>query len=165
MKLLNIFTVVAVTPGFAWPSSSHSEPAHYHGWAPAGPNDVRAPCPMLNTLANHGYLPHSGKAITENDTVNALYTALNINQTLGEFLFSAALTTNPAPNATTFDLDDLDRHDILEHDASLRSVKFVAGEGGIIVQPLIPQLSTALLHCFLVRSQGDRNAFYAQRLT
>jgi Peroxidase, family 2 len=83
---------------------------------------VRAPCPMLNTLANHGFLPHSGKNISDDDTVNALYTALNINQTLGLLLFQAAITTNPTPNATTFSLDDLSRHNILEHDASLRFV-------------------------------------------
>lgn len=75
---------------------------------------------MLNSLANHGFLPHSGKNITEEDTVNALYTALNVNQSLGEFLFRHAITTNPTPNATNFSLDDLSRHNILEHDASLR---------------------------------------------
>ena len=77
---------------------------------------------MLNTLANHGFLPHNGKDISQQDTINALYTALNINSNLSEFLFGKALTTNLAPNATTFSLDDLDHHDILEHDASLRSV-------------------------------------------
>ena len=25
-------------------------------WIPAGPGDSRGPCPMMNTLANHGYL-------------------------------------------------------------------------------------------------------------
>lgn len=78
---------------------------------------------MLNTLANHGFLPHSGKVITQNRTINALQTALNIDPALSLFLFQEALTTNPTPNATTFDLDDLDRHDILEHDASLRYVR------------------------------------------
>jgi hypothetical protein len=77
---------------------------------------------MLNTLANHGFLPHNGQNITKDDTLNALYDALNINKTLGEFLFNFALTTNPKPNATTFDLDNLSRHNILEHDASLRYV-------------------------------------------
>ena len=83
---------------------------------------VRAPCPMLNTLANHGFLPHDGKDITEERTIAALWTALNINATLSQFLFANAITTNPTPNATTFSLDDLDRHNILEHDASLRLV-------------------------------------------
>jgi len=74
---------------------------------------------MLNSLANHGFLPHSGKGITERDTKDALYDALHINKTLGGFLFDFAITTNPEENATTFDLDHLGRHNILEHDASL----------------------------------------------
>ncbi len=38
---------------------------------------------MLNTLANHGFLPHDGKDITREVTENALFDALNINKTLG----------------------------------------------------------------------------------
>ena len=75
---------------------------------------------MLNTLANHGFLPHDGKDLSENVTINALETVLNIDPVLGTFLFRKALTTNPVANATTFSLDDLSRHNILEHDASLR---------------------------------------------
>jgi hypothetical protein len=33
-----------------------------HEWRAAGPNDQRGPCPGLNALANHGYLPRSGVA-------------------------------------------------------------------------------------------------------
>jgi hypothetical protein len=40
---------------------------------------------------------------------------------LAEFLYDEAITTNPSyPNATIFSLADLVRHNILEHDASLR---------------------------------------------
>jgi len=75
---------------------------------------------MLNTLANHGFLPHSGENITKEDTVYALHTALNINQSAAAFLFNKAITTNPLyPNASNFSLIDLRRHNILEHDASL----------------------------------------------
>ncbi|KAF2102003.1 Cloroperoxidase [Rhizodiscina lignyota] len=127
------FNLAAALPSLpSWLTSEFSaeipEEIHYFTWHSPGPNDARAPCPMLNTLANHGFLPHSGKSITERDTVNALYTALNINQTLGQFLFQKAMTTNPTPNATTFDLDDLDRHDILEHDASLSRGDFYFGD-------------------------------------
>lgn len=31
-----------------------------HKWVAPGPNDIRGPCPGLNSLANHGYIPHSG---------------------------------------------------------------------------------------------------------
>lgn len=75
---------------------------------------------MLNALANHGYLPHDGKGITVNKTVDALKSALNFDPVLSSSLFEFAATTNPIPNATFFDLDHLSRHNILEHDASLR---------------------------------------------
>ncbi|KAJ3559844.1 heme-thiolate peroxidase [Leucocoprinus birnbaumii] len=36
-----------------------------HPYRRPGPNDMRGPCPGLNTLANHGYIPHSGIATPE----------------------------------------------------------------------------------------------------
>ncbi|RYP51541.1 hypothetical protein DL768_003136 [Monosporascus sp. mg162] len=88
-------------------------------WRPPGKGDVRAPCPMLNTLANHGFLPHDGKDITEEDTVRALGEGLNFGEELSRFMHQFAVTTNPTPSATTYSLDHLGRHNILEHDASL----------------------------------------------
>lgn len=75
---------------------------------------------MLNALANHGYLAHNGQNITQNMTTMALDQALNIPPSFGTFLHTAAVRTNPEGNSTnTFSLDDLGRHNILEHDASL----------------------------------------------
>ncbi|KAI7650197.1 hypothetical protein KC319_g11107, partial [Hortaea werneckii] len=31
-----------------------------HAFQPPGPHDRRGPCPGLNSLANHGYLPRNG---------------------------------------------------------------------------------------------------------
>ena len=31
-----------------------------HAWKAPGKHDQRGPCPGLNALANHGYLPHNG---------------------------------------------------------------------------------------------------------
>ncbi|KAF6816178.1 hypothetical protein CPLU01_13923 [Colletotrichum plurivorum] len=77
---------------------------------------------MLNTLSNHGFLPHDGKNITLSKTIEALGTALNVDKDLATYLHREAITTNPIHNATFFDLDHLSRHNILEHDASLRFV-------------------------------------------
>ncbi|KAF9733323.1 hypothetical protein PMIN06_011995 [Paraphaeosphaeria minitans] len=93
-------------------------------WHPPTKGDVRGPCPMLNSLANHGFLPHSGKGIKLNDTVHALEAALNINQDIATSLFGFAATTNPEPNATEFSLENLGRHNVLEHDASLSRADF-----------------------------------------
>ncbi|KAK4223222.1 Chloroperoxidase, partial [Podospora fimiseda] len=88
-------------------------------WSPPGPYDARGPCPMLNALANHHILPHDGRSITREKTMSALFDALHWNTTIGSFLFDFAITTVPTPNATTWSLNDLARHNILEHDASL----------------------------------------------
>ncbi|KAL4932996.1 peroxidase family protein [Aspergillus undulatus] len=74
---------------------------------------------MLNTLANHGFLPHDGKDISKERTIEALGTALNIGEELAVYLFQEAMTTNPDTNAITVNLNHLSRHNILEHDASL----------------------------------------------
>ncbi|KAI2920876.1 hypothetical protein CBS147343_264 [Aspergillus niger] len=88
-------------------------------WSPPGHGDVRGPCPMLNTLANHGLLPHNGKDISEQVIIEVLNSTLNVADSLSVFLFEEAMTTVEDPNATTFSLSDLNRHNILEHDASL----------------------------------------------
>jgi hypothetical protein len=74
---------------------------------------------MLNTLANHGFLPHDGKRITQNETVSALNSALNFSPELGVFLHEFASSTNPEPNATWWNIAHLSNHSHLEHDASL----------------------------------------------
>ncbi len=77
---------------------------------------------MLNVFANHGFLPRNGKNITKDITRQAMLEALNIDSDFSDSMFEPALLTVPTPNATAFDLDDLNRHNILEHDASLRFV-------------------------------------------
>ncbi|KAI1755984.1 Cloroperoxidase [Xylaria castorea] len=91
----------------------------YGTFQPEQPTDTRGVCPMLNALANHNFLPHNGRNLNENQTVNALQDALNLDRPFGSFLFTAGRLSNPKPNATTFDLDHLDRHDLFEHDGSL----------------------------------------------
>jgi hypothetical protein len=36
-----------------------------HAFVEAGPNDFRGPCPGLNALANHNYIPHHGVVSVE----------------------------------------------------------------------------------------------------
>ncbi|KAK7987336.1 FAD dependent oxidoreductase [Apiospora arundinis] len=89
----------------------------FHHWRPPRPGDLRAPCPMMNTLANHGILPHDGKNIDLNTTIGALG-MLNLEPELAGYLFDFGLLTNPEPDPTTFTLQHLGNHNILEHDAS-----------------------------------------------
>lgn len=83
---------------------------------------VRAPCPMLNTLANHGYLPRNGKNINKAMAADVLSSVLNWDVSVVNDLSDFAQPTTTDPNATTIDLNHLATHNIFEHDGSLRSV-------------------------------------------
>ncbi|KAL9622323.1 MAG: hypothetical protein Q9160_003334 [Pyrenula sp. 1 TL-2023] len=96
--LILLSSLVSANPHLTRDPSSGAE------WAAAGPNDFRGPCPMLNTLANHGFLPHDGKNLTQDVVVNALQDGVNLDVELGTLLFQQAVLTNPEPNATWFDL-------------------------------------------------------------
>lgn len=50
-----------------------------------GPNDARGPCPGLNAMANHGYIPHSGVA-TIQQFINGTYQVFGMGLDLGAFL-------------------------------------------------------------------------------
>ncbi|KAH6645323.1 Peroxidase, family 2-domain-containing protein [Truncatella angustata] len=89
-------------------------------WAPAGDGDLRSPCPVMNTLANHDFVPHSGRNITEPILVKACKEAFNISNSFAANIFKNGIVSNPAPNATFFDLDMLHHtHGVIEHDGSL----------------------------------------------
>ncbi|KAI1324439.1 putative chloroperoxidase [Xylariaceae sp. FL0255] len=100
-------------------SSSMASPFTRHAtikpWVAPLNTDSRGPCPMLNTLANHGYLPHNGRNLTTVQIQNAILDATNWSTDFG--LPAAAALTNL--NQTTLDLYDLDKPIAGEHPASL----------------------------------------------
>ena len=85
---------------------------------------------MLNTLANHGFLNHNGKGISRGQIDTAFSTWLNIDNGFAEFIFNNTLLalSDPDPDTATLDLDDLDAHNLTEHDASLRYVPTLCRE-------------------------------------
>jgi len=88
-------------------------------WEPAGDNDVRSPCPMMNALANHHVLPHNGKGITKDMAVKALEKAINLDPGVAKVFASGAIATNPDHHADHFDLSMVCKHGAIEHDVSL----------------------------------------------
>ena len=62
---------------------------------------------MMNTLANHGFLPHDGRNITKANAVHALGSALNFEEGLAELMWEQAIIANPEPNATFFTLYEI----------------------------------------------------------
>ncbi|KAF4550868.1 Peroxidase-like protein 4 [Elsinoe fawcettii] len=91
----------------------------FEDWRAPGDGDLRSPCPMLNTLANHGFLPRNGQQITRDIAVKGFAEGLNFDPVFGEGIWQQGLKANPHPNATFWSLGNLQTHDLLEHDASL----------------------------------------------
>ncbi|KAH6653063.1 Chloroperoxidase [Truncatella angustata] len=96
-----------------------SIPDTVNDWHPPVYGDFRGPCPMMNTLANHGFLPRDGRNITKANAISALGNGLNFDATLAGIMWEQAIIANPSANASFFTLDHLNRHNVLEHDASL----------------------------------------------
>ncbi|KAJ5855615.1 Chloroperoxidase [Penicillium soppii] len=100
---------------------SHARDPKGHEYHPALPTDSRSPCPGLNALANHAYLPRSGKNIDLATLRNAVHDAYNYIPTSFDGAFAQAVSFNltTTGNASTFHLFDLARHDDIEFDGSL----------------------------------------------
>lgn len=91
----------------------------------------RSPCPGLNVLANHGWLPRSGKDISIDDIRDATSHAFNYGPHVFDDAVGAVFTFNLSTTETpdvTFNLDDLGSaaaHDTVEFDGSLSRNDFL----------------------------------------
>ncbi|KAG4418515.1 hypothetical protein IFR04_008318 [Cadophora malorum] len=104
----------------------------------------RGPCPALNALSNQGYLPRDGKNITLPEVEAVLKSALHFNGPL-----ASNLTRSLRPllrKDGTFDLFDMRKHDVIEHDASITRFDFRQGDN-YTFQP-------ALFEAFLADADG-----------
>ncbi|KAJ4286101.1 hypothetical protein N0V90_013450 [Kalmusia sp. IMI 367209] len=71
-----------------------------------------------DALANHGFLPRDGKNITQDVLVKGT-AAVNLTTEVAIGLFLAALKTSSDPASHSFTLQDLKKHNFIEHDGSL----------------------------------------------
>ncbi|KAH8647342.1 Chloroperoxidase [Xylariales sp. PMI_506] len=89
-------------------------------WQPPTATDSRSPCPMLNTLANHGFLRRDGKNISADEIHWAFNASVHwVNDAVFDSLVDEALSASTTGNASTFNLQDSVKHDVIEHDGSL----------------------------------------------
>ncbi|KAJ2923951.1 heme-thiolate peroxidase, partial [Candolleomyces eurysporus] len=61
-----------------------------HPWIAPQAGDIRGPCPALNTLANHGYLPRDGIA-TPTQLIDGVQEGLNMENAIAIFVTYAAM--------------------------------------------------------------------------
>ncbi|KIJ40725.1 hypothetical protein M422DRAFT_230090 [Sphaerobolus stellatus SS14] len=131
-----------------------NDPAH--PWLPLRHGDIRGPCPGLNTLASHGYLPRNGIA-TPAQIVNAVQEGFNMGNDLAVFVTYAAflvdgnLVTNllsigsktpltgPNPPAPAI-VGGLDTHAVFEGDASTTRADAFFGDNHSFNETLFQEL-------------------------
>ncbi|KAJ7574121.1 Cloroperoxidase [Mycena floridula] len=97
-----------------------------HQWIAPLPTDLRGPCPGLNTLANHGFLPRDGRGLTVGSVVQAGLDGFNIQADVLALAAKAGLLTTST--IETFTLEDIKLHNTIEHDASVSRGDFALGD-------------------------------------
>ncbi|KAG1732731.1 Chloroperoxidase [Suillus lakei] len=93
---------------------------HWPEYRPPKETDSRCSCPALNAMANHGIIPRSGREISFVELGHHIRATYNFSPTFCSFVphfASRFLKRNYSED--TFDLEELDLHNAIEHDASL----------------------------------------------
>jgi hypothetical protein len=89
-----------------------------NGYCPAQKGDSRSPCPALNTMANHGYIPRDGRKISAQQVTNGLKACYGLSSPLAYFLAYVGFMAI-SKFGRRVDLFELGQHGRVEHNASL----------------------------------------------
>lgn len=103
------------------------EALDYSQWQAPGPDDSRSPCPALNALANHGFLPRDGRGITLKKLEEVLPETLNVGTDLAKLFYYGATFMGLTKNGQ-FDLTNLTVHNAIEHDGSVSRADAATGD-------------------------------------
>ncbi|KAK1215516.1 hypothetical protein PQX77_021880 [Marasmius sp. AFHP31] len=103
--------------------------------------DARSPCPGLNTLANHRFLPRDGNNITIPMVLQASNNGFNVQRDMVLLAAKAALLTSPLDDQ--FSLADIGLHRNIEHDASLSRLDRNLGDHIPFNESIFTTLSTS----------------------
>ncbi|TEB24437.1 Cloroperoxidase [Coprinellus micaceus] len=88
-----------------------------HDFRAPQPGDSRSPCPALNTMANHGYIPRDGKKISAWQIVQGLVDCYGLTKPFAIFL--SYTTFLVLRHFKRIDLYEIGKHGVVEHDASI----------------------------------------------
>ncbi|KAL9612967.1 MAG: hypothetical protein Q9167_002444 [Letrouitia subvulpina] len=109
-------------------------------FSPPLPTDLRSPCPAINALANHGYIPRSASILSpylDGDTFEP-------NPLLAWPLRNAQSGRDGSKTGEwVLNLDQLAQHGIVEHDVSLSRRDIAQGDNNSPQPDLIAELLAA----------------------
>ncbi|KAH0831214.1 Chloroperoxidase [Lanmaoa asiatica] len=89
-------------------------------YRPPEEGDSRCACPAINAMANHGILARNGRGIKFTELNHQIRTTYNFGASFCSFVpHFAARMLKRSYSEDTFDLEELDLHNGIEHDASL----------------------------------------------
>ncbi|KIJ33933.1 hypothetical protein M422DRAFT_182714, partial [Sphaerobolus stellatus SS14] len=128
-----------------------------HPFMPLRYGDMRGPCPGLNTLASHGYLPRNG-IVTPTQIINAVQDGFNMDNRLALILTYATMLVdgNPLTNLMSIGgksaltgldppkpaiIGGLDTHAVFEGDVSMTRADFFFGDNHSFNQTLFNQFA------------------------
>ncbi|THH07130.1 heme-thiolate peroxidase [Phellinidium pouzarii] len=120
-----------------------------HPYVAPGPDDSRSPCPALNTMANHAYLPRDGRRLTGTVLTHALMECYNLSWPLAAFLSWGGVLLLGQDGL--FSLHDLARHNRIEHDASIAHINTPSDE-----EYAPANVDSTLYNAFLADAHGGR---------
>jgi len=150
-----------------------SPPLQKGQFQPASPTDLRSACPVVNALANHGYIPRDGRNVSY-DEIKTAMSQLGIASTVRTTLAYGAnlehvdklqmgfwaFLANPfayylrplglrnhgqldSRGEKCLNLDQLNRHGAVEHDVSLSRRDFAQGDNHSKQEDLIAKMINA----------------------
>ncbi|KAK7043952.1 hypothetical protein VNI00_008120 [Paramarasmius palmivorus] len=124
--MLPKFFVFATAFLWAAVSVSACPPSDPYAYRKPSSTDSRSPCPWINSLANHGYLPRDGKNITIPAMLGAVEIGLKevFNVAPEVVALFAKLSVTCSKQLFTFDLNETSLHGCIEHDASISRSDF-----------------------------------------
>ncbi|EKM59175.1 uncharacterized protein PHACADRAFT_249438 [Phanerochaete carnosa HHB-10118-sp] len=125
-----------------------------HAYSAPLPRDSRSPCPALNSLANHGYLPRDGYNIGCWTLACSLVKVYNLSYPLALFLSTVGVIFcgHPTKLPWTLSLHNLCLHHRIEHNVSTAHADAKPGEEFAPSRP-----DKVLLRHLLGYTQADGN--------
>ncbi|KAK7051544.1 hypothetical protein VNI00_004522 [Paramarasmius palmivorus] len=104
-------------------------------------SDSRGPCPGLNTLANHGFLPRDGLNVTIPMALQASLDGFNFPFEV--FIIAAKASVLTSNLVDQFSLNDIKLHGNIEHDTSLSRVDYALGDNAIFDEIIYATLASS----------------------